>query len=105
MATEVPYESVDWTPTDGSRITDALYEIVRTAVDPYFRRATASHKARAVGRDGVGRHRQSLSYRPHLPANVISDGILSDAQLESIIYAGEAHSAFLAAFLDGRCDV
>ena len=36
------------------------------------------------------------SYRPHLPANVIADGILSDAQLESVIYAGEAHSKFLA---------
>jgi len=36
------------------------------------------------------------SYRPHLPANVVSDGILSDAQLETIIYAGEAHSEFLA---------
>ena len=36
------------------------------------------------------------SYRPHLPANVVADGILSDAQLESIIYAGEAHSEFLA---------
>jgi type IV secretory pathway VirB10-like protein len=35
-------------------------------------------------------------YRPHLPANVVADGILSDAQIESVIYAGEAHSEFLA---------
>jgi len=27
VATEVAYELVDWTPTDGSKITDALYEI------------------------------------------------------------------------------
>jgi hypothetical protein len=35
-------------------------------------------------------------YRPHLPAAVIADALLSDAQLESVIYAGEAHAGYLA---------
>lgn len=36
------------------------------------------------------------SYRPHLPTHVVRGGHLSDAQLESVIYAGEAHSGYLA---------
>ncbi len=37
------------------------------------------------------------AWRPMLPERVVSDGLLSDAQLESIVLAGEAHSRHLAA--------
>ncbi|MBP8936890.1 MAG: strawberry notch family protein [Agrobacterium sp.] len=36
------------------------------------------------------------SYRPTLPKSLVSSGTLSDAQIESVIYAGEAHSAHLS---------
>jgi len=36
------------------------------------------------------------AYRTHLPARVLSDGLMSGAQLESVIYAGQAHSSYLA---------
>lgn len=36
------------------------------------------------------------TYRPHLPKRIAASGDLSDAQLESVIYAGEAHSSYLA---------
>jgi hypothetical protein len=36
------------------------------------------------------------SYRPHVPSRLLAAGILSDAQLESVVYAGEAHSGHLA---------
>lgn len=36
------------------------------------------------------------TYRPHLPQAIVETGTLSDAQLESVIYAGEAHSGHLA---------
>jgi len=35
------------------------------------------------------------TYRPQLPVRVIADGLISDAQLEAVIYAGEAHAGLL----------
>lgn len=36
------------------------------------------------------------SYKPHLPDSVVHEGLLSDAQLECTVYAGEAHSRMLS---------
>ena len=82
QAVELAYETVDWTPAEGGRITEALYEeyglqsiripgsqphptkLVQSAAMA----SVAPPKSRPIGR----------TFRP----NVIADGLLSDAQLE-----------------------
>jgi predicted RNA methylase len=93
--TELAYETVDWKPAEGGSLTEALYEgydlqSIRIAgARPHPTRLVQSAAMASVAPP-------KPSYRPHLPANVISAGLLSDAQLESIIFAGEAHAGHLA---------
>src|SRR5712672_1428084 len=95
VATEVAYEPVDWIPTDASKITDALYEAY--ALQSIRIPGAQAHPTKLVQSAAMASVAPPKpSYRPHLLANLVANGMLSDAQLESIIYAGEAHSAFLA---------
>ena len=94
-AVELGYEIKDWTPEQGAQLTDAIYEpytLQSLTIDGATLHPTALVQSAAMSSVAPPKP----SYRPHLPTAVVSNAMLSDAQLESVIYAGEAHSGFLS---------
>ena len=94
-AVELSFERIDARPTDHGSLTDALYEpyalqsIRIVGAKPHPTKLVQSAAMASVAPP-------KPNYRPHLPARLIELSLLSDAQLESVIYAGEAHSRHLA---------
>jgi protein strawberry notch len=92
---ELSYDTVGWTPPEGVRLTDALYE--EYGLQSIRIPGSQAHPTKLVQSAAMASVAPPTpSYRPHLPATLVRDGLLSDAHLESVIYAGEAHSDFLA---------
>jgi predicted RNA methylase len=94
-AVELAYKTVDWKPVEGANMTDALYE--EYGLQSIRIPGAQAHPTKLVQSAAMASVAPPKpSYRPHILPNILSTGLLSDAQLESVIHAGEAHSGYLA---------
>ncbi|RST86369.1 methylase [Aquibium carbonis] len=90
---ELAYETVDWTPPQGARLSDSIYEDY--ALQSIRIPGAQDHPTQLVQSAAMASVAPPKpSYRPRLPANIVN--LLSGAQLETLIYAGEAHGDHLA---------
>ena len=87
------YEVVEWSATDGLK--DTLYETYRPQ---RIRIKDALPHPSLLCESAALALVSPLppTYKPHLPSNIFTQGLLSEAQLESVIYAGFAHCEFLS---------
>ena len=93
VGAELSYETVDWAPDEGVRLTDAIYEDygLQTIRIP----GSQAHPTRLVQSAAMASVAPPKpTYRPTLPDDILRS--LSDAQLETVILAGDAHCGFLA---------
>ena len=92
---ELAYETCGWTPAGSARLTASLYEgYALQAIRIPDTRPHPTKLVQSAAMAAVPPPRPS--YRPCLPPHILSAGILSDAQCESVIYAGDAHVGRLA---------
>ncbi|MGO9984632.1 MAG: strawberry notch-like NTP hydrolase domain-containing protein [Rhodomicrobium sp.] len=82
-------------PEPETRFSDRIYEPYQ--VQSIQIAAAKPHPTKLVQSAAMASVKPPIpSYRPLLPKSLIEHGILSDAQLETVIYAGEAHTEMLA---------
>ncbi|MCC5659130.1 strawberry notch family protein [Nostoc sp. XA010] len=87
------YEVVEWSATEGLK--DTLYETYRPQrirIKDALPHPSLLCESAALALVSP----PAPTYKPHLPSNILTQGLLSEAQLESVIYAGQAHCEFLS---------
>ena len=92
-ALELVYETIDAVSSEVARLSDALYE--EYGLQSIRIPGAVPHPTKLVQSAAMASVVPPRpSYRPQLPADICQR--LSDAQLETVIYAGEAHGDHLA---------
>jgi len=87
------YDTLDGLTAEGGRLSDGIYE--EYGLQAIRISSSQAHPTKLVQSAAMASVAPPKpSYRPHLPANIHE--LLSDAQLETVIYAGEAHADHLA---------
>lgn len=95
VGVELAYETVEWSPPEGARLTVALYE--EYGLQSIRIPGSCAHPTELVQSAAIASVAPPKpSYRRHLASSMLADSVLAGAQIESVIYAGEAHSEFLA---------
>lgn len=87
------YEVIEWTASEGLK--DTLYETYRPQrirIKDALPHPSLLCESAALALVSP----PAPTYKPHLPSNIITQGLLSEAQLESVIYAGQTHCEFLS---------
>lgn len=88
------YAPVEWRAARGAGLSSGIYEPFELqAIEIAGARPHPTALVQSAAMASVASPRPS--YRPLLPARLVTEGVLSQAQLESIVYAGEAHRGFL----------
>ena len=106
-ASTLDYETIDWTPRRGRP------PVATRSTSPTRFSRSAFPAPRPIPPSWCSRRpwprsrRRSRATGRRLPAAIVTDGVLSDAQLETVIYAGEAHGEYLAGAwtVDETCDL
>ncbi|MEH2120571.1 strawberry notch-like NTP hydrolase domain-containing protein [Nostoc sp.] len=87
------YELVEWTGSEGLK--DALYETYhpqRLRIKDALPHPSLLCESSALALVSP----PAPTYKPYLPQHIVTQGLLSEAQLESVIYAGQAHFELLS---------